>query len=199
VKGIEYHSVYLDPIPALPVQRWAGHGSVAFVHDILAGPLPAEYASCDVLYADLPWRAGFGRYNQRAGVTDGRTFRQFMTAVAAVLDQHRGPAVLVTGKHALPYLPAPSQLVPLTMPVLDQPALAVLYNMAVSGEWVTTDDLLAYLAAAYIRVGDFCCGYGRTARTFAEAGRTFVASDHNPECVGYVAAHAASWGSATAS
>lgn len=193
----DYHSVYLEPdTTATPAARFRLGESTAFVHDILDGPtlLPAEYDGCDVLYADLPWRAGFDRYNQRAGIEDGRTYRTFLTTVADIITACRRPAVLISGRHAAAHLPKPTQTVDIAMPVANrQPATAYLYNLSMVPDWDDMPALLARLAAMYSRVGDFCCGYGWSARAFHRAGKTFVASDFNPQCIGYIAANAPGW------
>ena len=189
-----YHSVHAPRVPVEPCRRWEGGGSVALVHDVMAGPLPAEFEACDVLYADLPWRTGFDGYNGRAGVDDGRTYPAFMAAVSRVVEAQNRPVVLVTGRHALSMLPKPVQKLPVVMPVANrQPALALVYGCVLRCDWEDTAGLVARLATWYRRVGDFCCGYGQSARAFAAAGRRFVASDYNPECVGYIAQHADSW------
>lgn len=192
---LAYHSVHQPRVSVAARARWTGDGgSVAFVHDVMAGSLPAEYDTCDVLYTDLPWRTGFDRYNARAGVDDGRTYEAFMAAVFTLVRAQNRPVVLVTGKHAVPLLPRASQKLPVRMPVANrQPALAYVYGAALRPDWDGTDQLLDRLAAMYQRVGDFCAGYGWSARAFARAGKTFVASDYNPECIGYIAAHAAEW------
>lgn len=193
MNAIGYHSVYLDPHSVSPVQQWTGGGCTAFIHDLLAGPLPEIYRTCDVLFADLPWRDGFPRYNARAGINDDRTYPAFLDSVSEALNSHGRPAVLLTGQHALKRLPVPAQTVQVTMPVLRQQGVAVFYNMTASEPWTHARDVIAYLAATYDRVGDFCCGYGWSARAFYEAGKTFVASDYNPECIGYIAAHVKEW------
>jgi hypothetical protein len=187
-----YHSVYLNPVRSEPTMRWSGQGSVAMVHDIMAGPLPTEYGDCDLLYADLPWRAGFDRYNERAGIADGRTYRQFIARVGDEVGRATGPVVLVAGRHALRFLPKPAATLPIRLPASDH-AIALTYNLALSPLWGDTAGLLAFLATGFERVGDFCCGYGWSSRAFTRAGKTFVASDHNAECVGYISAHARGW------
>lgn len=188
-----YHSVYLEPAGAKPRQRWSDSGSVAFVHDICSGPLPDTYQDCDVLYGDLPWQQGFSGYNDRAGVTDGRTYRTFLEAVAGIVTSQPQPVVLITGRHALRYLPDPDQQLAITVPVLNQAALALTYRIQLPTRLRITTEILAELAREFDRVGDFCCGYGRSSRAFARAGKTFVASDYNPECIGYIADHAPGW------
>jgi len=193
----DYHSVYLASSGSMPQTRYAIGDSVAFVHDVMAGPLPIEYADCDVIYADLPWRAGFAHYNDRAGVADDRTYRDFLAAVRDVIETRTVPAVIVTGRHALDSLPKPSQVLPVIMPVANgQPGVALVYGMALISEWPkrgTPDGLLALLAATNRCVGDFCCGYGASAYAFLRAGRRFVASDYNPECIGYIAKNVGRW------
>lgn len=192
---LAYHSVHLDPEPAEPSDWWTDGESVAFVRDIGRGSLPEEYTSCDLLYADLPWRSGYARYQDRAGEhRSTTTWPWFMRNVTRQIREWHKPAVIVTGAHARSALPSASQELPVRMPVSGrQQATAYIYNAGFSPEWDGTEGLLAYLAARFGRVGDFCAGYGRAPRAFAETGGSFVASDINPLCVGYIAEHAHEW------
>lgn len=80
------------------------------------------------------------------------------------------------------------------MPVASrQEAVAYVYNAGFTTSWDGTGELLGYLAARFDRVGDFCAGYGWAPRAFTRAGGSFVASDINPQCIGYIAEHAAEW------
>lgn len=190
---IGYHSVYLPESESTSVDRWYSGGSTAFVHDVMSG-LPSEFDECDVLHAHLPWRHGFAGYNQRAGVTDGRTYPAFMAAIRSIMDAEKRPTVLVTGRHAARFLPTPSQMLPVSMPVRDgQPAIAYVYNAVLHQDWERTDELLQHLAERYDAIGDFCSGYGWAAKAFAERGKRFVMSDFNPRCIGYIAEHAPVW------
>lgn len=194
MKPIGYHSVHLPPEAAKPRERWSDGRSVAFRYDLTAGPLPAEYETCDVLYADLPWRSGYERYLARAGITTGPSWQVFMDHVAGIIRDWHKPAVLVTGAHARSHLPPAAQELPVRMPVASrQPAIAYVYGAGFVPAWDGTDELLGYLAARFGRVGDFCAGYGWAARAFATAGGSFVASDANPRCIGYIAVHASEW------
>jgi hypothetical protein len=193
----DYHSAHLPPVEDVtPVQRWVGppDSSVALVWDVIYGKLPPEYGRCDVLYADLPWRTGFRIFERRAGITDSRTYREFMAAVSRIVADANRPTILVTGKHALNYLPQPAQTFPVRMLGTGQAALAILYNLVVGKEWTVKPYGLTWrLARTYECVGDFCCGYGNVLRAFAHEGKPFVASDYNPACIGYIAEHASSW------
>lgn len=190
---IAYHSVHLDPESAEPRNWWTDGTSYAFVRDVTRGQLPDEYTACDILYADLPWRSGYDRYKARAGVT-APPWPAFMRHVSEHINGWRKPAVLVTGGHARSHLPRASQELPVRMPVAGrQQAIAYIYNAGFTPEWDGTDQLLDYLAARFGRVGDFCAGYGWAPRAFTRAGGSFVASDINPLCIGYIAEHAAEW------
>lgn len=193
MNAIGYHSVHLDPEPAEPRNWWTDGTSIAFVRDVTRGPLPEEYATCDLLYADLPWRSGYSRYVARAG-TNTLTWPGFMAGVFGLIESWTKPAVLVTGAHARSYLPAATQELPVRMPVSGrQKAVAYVYSAGFTPEWDGTDQLLDYLAARFGRVGDFCAGYGWAPRAFTRAGGLFVASDINPRCIGYIADHAPEW------
>jgi hypothetical protein len=181
------HGVYLDHEP---VQRFQIGPSVAFQHDLATG-LPEHYQFCDVLYCDPPWANGFDEFNRRAGVDDGRTYRQFMGAMAGALETVTQPAFIVTGRHALKMLPKPAQVVPIQ---LNQYAsVAIVYNTEISSTPGTATELLRLLAQSYDSVGDFCCGYGRTLKAFHRQGKPFVGSDINAGCIGYIAMHAPDW------
>lgn len=193
--SIGYHSVYLPEEPAEPRGWWTGGGNSAFVWNAAnAGRLPAAFNSCDILYADLPWRKGYADYLSRADVRYG-SWARLMQRTAGRIAAWTKPAVLVTGAHARRYLPPAAQELPVRMPVAGrQAAVAYVYGAAFSVDWDGTDELVAYLAARFGRVGDFCAGYGWAPRAFVRAGGSFVASDVNPKCVGYIAEHAKEWG-----
>lgn len=196
-----YHSANLRPAhPAnAPMTGCATRGGVAFVHDLMTGPLPDAYAACDVLYADLPWKSGFAEFNRRAGIDDGRTYEEFLAAVDAAVRESGRPAVLTTGKHSLGIL-QPDATAPVRLSWLNlQPGTAALYGLdhgpldPDDGSTATTHRVLHALARWYDCAGDFCCGYGLTGRVFAAARKRYVLSDHNPACIGEIAATAATW------
>lgn len=188
----KYHSGLSGPVKGLKrVGFFSIHDSVAFAWDVLEGRLPKMYSECDVFYSDLAWKAGFERFNERAGVKDQRSFAQYMEAVSKIIMGTRAASVIVTGKHAERYLPNHCQALHSTLNGL--PCMVYVYNTKINCKDETTIDILKYMASRYKRVGDFCCGYGRSGRIFARHGKSFVMSDFNPECIGYIAQNAERW------
>ena len=191
----DYHSALKDPVTAPAMARWEGDGTLAFVHDLMSTPvLPAEYARCDVIVADLPWQTGFTKFNNRAGVPDkGRTYAAFMRRISEIVDSTGVTMYLVTGKHALPKLPAPDVTLP--MMLNQDAALAIGYQPGdeAGRTYSIAQEFLYALALQYRKGGDFCCGYGRTGRFFVRAGKSVVLSDYNASCIGYISQHAAEW------
>jgi hypothetical protein len=157
---------------------------VAFVHDLLRGPLPDEYAACDVFYADLPWPAGFAEFERRAGLAPGRSYGEFMAAVSRIINTVRRPILLTAGKLALRHLPKSPAIV--SSKLNGAACVVIMFHADIQPACSETVALLGWLAERYGCIGDFCCGYGRAGRIFAERGKRFVMSDYNPECIGYI-------------
>lgn len=194
----DYHSAHKPPVSAPVLNHWDGERCSAFVLDIL-DTAPSQvfekygYRDCDVLVTDLPWRKGFDEFNRRAGATDGRTYPAFMQRVGQIINAGAVPTYLVTGRHALHYLPAPDVVLP--MRLNEDEAVAIGYRPGVEAfaDYGIAQEFLHALADTYGHAGDFCCGYGRTGRFFLRAGKRALLSDINPRCVGYIAEHAAEW------
>jgi len=157
-------------------------GSVAFVHDIMK-PLPAEYLTCDILYAEIPWHKGMEIFDRRAGV-ESRLYAELIGAVERIIDRFKIITVLPLGKTALKMLPEPDQTS--TVTINGAASMLAVYHGFLPIHFQTDIQVSNYLAINYQRVGDFCCGYGRIGRIFQEHGKTFVMSDYNPKCIGYV-------------
>ena len=186
-----YHSAHTEPADSDKLDYFTCPSGVALVHDVMAGALPLEYADCDVLYAEPPWQRGFEQFNTRAGVDDARTYRAFLTAVGDIVQSVTIPAVLITGAHAVPHLPAAGHQ--FATQLYEHSAIALCYRFEQPPDAPRTNELLAQLATRFRCVGDFCCGYGNTAQAFVKARRKFVCSDFDPRCVGYIAAHVWEW------
>jgi hypothetical protein len=186
-----YHSALGDrqeqDVPG--VDRFELEDSVAFVHDIFdAELLPAEYAACDVLYLEPPWRDGFGLYERRTG-NDGRNWNDLMRRAGELIVNSSLPAVVTISR----WTPMPEPDYRLDGRQNELPCSFWIYGDVGSALPVQDVDLVAVLARDFERVGDFFCGYGRSARIFAQHGKRFTVSDYNARCIGYIAREAASW------
>lgn len=194
IPTVDYHGAHRAPVETLAVQRWEGSGVTTFVHDLMLSPaLPREFDRCDVLVTDLPWQVGYETFNQRAGVDDDRTYAQFMAHVSAIVEATTVPLYLITGRHALSKLPEPDAVLPMRLNEDDAVAVGYRPGGEADGKYGVAPEFLHALAQRYDVAGDFCCGYGRTARFFLRSGKQAVVSDFNGSCVGYVAGHAPSW------
>ncbi len=190
----DYHGAHRKPVTAPAMEQWKGYGCTAFVHDVMASSVfPAEYNPCDVMVADLPWRNGYDAFNRRAGIVDGRTYATFMERVAEITESALSPLYLVTGRHALPMLPTPDAVLPMRLNGDDAVAIGYRPGKEANGRYGITQEFLCVLAQRYDCLGDFCCGYGRTARFALRSGKRAVVSDLNPRCIGYIAEHAPEW------
>lgn len=161
---------------------------LVFQYDLFDRSYPRAFEECDVFYADLPWRSGWREFERRAGVEDQtRTYPAFVAAVCDHVAHYGIPTVLVTGRHALPYFTLKPQAQAETA-LNSNPALALYFNCdRISGAYEAEAILADIASQSSVKCGgDFCCGFGRTARRFAAAGKRFVVSDYNPACIRYI-------------
>lgn len=177
-----YHTALApEPFRLDPLDRAVFDDGLAFQHDIFNG-LPIEYYGCAALYSELPWRKGFDVFEGRAGVK-GRSYNDFLDAVRSAVRFLAVPTVIITGAHAVKRL-QPDRAVETRLN--GEKMLALCWNIS-PPESEDCKDVLWLMANACASIGDFCCGYGRTARFAREAGARFVVSDYNGSCIRYVA------------
>lgn len=177
-------------ISAESVARYELNGSVAMQHDLF-DPLPKEFDACDVFYCEPPFPDGFTIFNDRAGVTDGRTYEDFARRVGQIIGTIKVPMFLLAAKRTLAYWPKPRFLYKLRHPAGGLLRCAV-YNPDADSrtpeiivhEW--SESLIFRLAERFGCVGDFACGYGQTARIFHEKGKRFIVSDYVGSCIGVI-------------
>lgn len=195
IPSVDYHSAHRPVQDAPPMQRWEGADCLAFVHDLMSMPgLPAQFDACDVLTAEIPWQRGFATFNERAGVEDERTYHGFLGRVSEIVVAATVPVYLITGRHALPRLPAPDTITDTRLNEWDAVILGYRPDPAIGGTtFGVVQEMLHRLSQRYDVAGDFCCGYGRTGRIFLRSGKRAVLSDFNASCVGYIAEHAPGW------
>lgn len=194
IPTVSYHGAHEPAVEAPAVERWEGNGCTAFAHDLMSSStLPAEYDACDVMVTDLPWQRGYETFNERAGVEDGRTYAAFMQRVAEIVEATTVPLYLITGRHALAKLPEPATVLPMMLNEWEAIAIAYRPGDEADGNYGVAPEFLHALAQRYDVAGDWCCGYGRTARFFLRSGKRAVMSDFNPRCIGYISEHAPEW------
>ena len=181
----------LEEAPAL--DRWESpEGDLALTWDIQRG-LP-DIGDCDVIYAEVPWPAGFKLFEERAGHSGG-DFHKFIDRVATVtsVKAKAGVPVYLVAAESLAkrlgtetvtpiYFNGGPSVVHTKGPLLVEP---------IPGE--PYEALLDRLAKAHRRVWDFCCGYGRTGKHFAVHGKRWTMTDINATCIGVIARDAPSW------
>lgn len=194
VPKFDYHSAHKRPVDSPVLSRWEGERCAAFVHDLMSSPtLPPEFSLCDVFLVDPPWQKGYGTFNERAMVSDGRTYAGFLRRVSEIIESETAPMYLVTGRHALSRLPQADVILPMRLNEDDATVIGYRSGNEAEDNYGVVQEFLHALAQRYEAVGDFCCGYGRTARFFLQAGKSAVVSDFNPQCIGYIAEHAPGW------
>lgn len=164
----------------------------------------------DVLYADIPWQAGWEVFLDRSKAADpgsvlhvSESYRGFVATVDRMARAHAifgGLAVIVGSTSTVGGRWMHSDL---TFPCIlnGAPAAAAVYSASVP-DWLReacprrvhdTAEVLQLLAAHCRGVWDPCCGYGRTGRVFQQAGKRWWLTDINPVCIGRIAQAAADW------
>lgn len=175
----------------MPVQFSRLKSGIAFVHDMANG-WPEAMNKADVIYADIPWMHGYLKFYERAGRQAKTNYIGFLKNVGMMLRRIDIPAVIITGKHAIHYL-APFEYMPIRLN--GDPSNACLWRITPDqfDNPKTEYDILNQLVKFYRCIGDPFCGYGRSGRVFAQAGRRFIMSDLNPWCIGYIAKEGDKW------
>jgi len=186
----DYHTALRSDNNRWPrLDRFKGIYGIAFQADINNG-IPIAMHEADVWYSDIPWRDGYKKFSDRAGIEQIRPYTELLERLGREIMEISRPTVLITGKHAVRYL-LPESTVKVILN--GSSAVACLWGRFSFNGMLNTVDILKSLACEYQCIGDFCCGYGRAGKIFAQAGKRYVMSDLNPECVGYIAAHERGW------
>ena len=188
-----------------PPREWFALGdSIAFQHDVNDG-FPREALEADILYADLPWRDGYEEFLHRAVAASGQTdvvdrakaYERWLYQLNCQLAAFGKPWIVVGGYASVRFLGC-EWVRPVRLNGSQAMAMGARCHRPPE-DVADADGLLRWLAGdpQFNRVYDFCCGYGRSARIFHEAGKSFVATDFNPDCIGHIAQEAPKWLSAT--
>lgn len=175
-----YHSALGEDPTGEGLSGFTTVNGTAFVHDVMSADyLPDAYRECDVLYADPPWQRGYKTFTQRCCITDPPTYDTFMFHVVDLIERTELPAVMIAGKQAAKYFDGWT-----AVPTRLQRFEAIAYYSQLKPvQAYTATGILEGLARGYECVGDFFAGFGSSARAFTLAGKRFVASDCNPQCI----------------
>lgn len=186
---MKYHSALHKPNSYDSLNRAEFGKSVAFKHDLMLG-VPDEYKNCDIIYTEIPWIDGFNVFEQRANVQEQRTYAAFMSAVCNFINTANKPTVIIIGKKGLKFLPTPDFE---GGTILNGAPCRVVTYKATITQLHNCVTIIDELSKKYDCIGDPCCGFGRSAKAFKQAGKHFVVSDYNPECIGYIAKEWVNW------
>lgn len=186
---MKYHSALHKPNSYPLVGAIQLGNSFAFSHDLMRKDVPSDYNDCDIFYMEPPWIDGFKIFEDRANISHERTYEDLMLGVSKFVFLGK-PAVIITGKKGLKYLPKPDAE---AGTILNGAAARVVMYGTTVANVSNCMTILDELAGRYFRVGDPCCGFGRTAKAFKSAGKDFVVSDYNQECIGYIAQEWGGW------
>jgi len=198
--GAAYHSAVkhvsrLQDSP--PVTRATVGGSVALVSNLLDGLAP-EFLTCDLLYLEPPWPAGFREFNRRAGITDeARSHGALVSLIGSLASTLPFPVVVsemgIPSRRRLESF-SPDSMIESSLPPHSMRPIRFYGWRIELPQAVDSRDLVRSFAGTYHRIGDPCCGYGRTALDFLGAGGgEVVMSDINADCIGYIAQNLEGW------
>lgn len=187
---MNYHTALGNqPQSGVATLFYEGRRGIVFQADLSDG-IPPQMHDADVWYADLPWRAGYQKFAERAGVAPRMPFADFMEFLGGMIAAGGVPAVMVTGKHAVRHLRPPAVA---DAKLNGSAAVACLWGLPAWDGSRDAEVILRELAKEYECVGDFCCGYGRSGVAFSRAGKRYVLSDLSAYCVGEIASQEPSW------
>ena len=185
----DYHSALGEPGRWPRLTAFAGKYGVAYQADLNLG-IPVVMLKADVWYSDLPWRDGYAKFGDRAGIEQAMPYGELIARIGEEAQAFGKPVCFITGKHAVKLL-QPQAVAQATLN--GGSAVACLWGMPAWEGVRDAEEIIKGLATKHECVGDFCCGYGRAGRIFAQAGKQYIMSDLNPECIGYIAKHEGEW------
>jgi len=163
-----------------------GRSSVVFRHDIVNG-LPIEYNYVDVLYSDIVWPKGMKVFNEAAEA--GTDYEQYMGALVSIIKSVRVPVFIVAGMAEQKRFESANDFRPITL----NGDRAWLYSWRETVKSNEAVKILKEIARGHDRIGDFCCGLGRTGKVFYDLGKSFVMSDINGRCVTAIVEDSKEW------
>ena len=162
--------------------RVSGDGYVFLRSDLVVDGIPDEVADCDVIYGEPPWPHGFKVFNDRAEVSDRRTYQEFADVLGSEIRRIRKPFYMTLGKTLMKMLPSHSGSLPVKLNGAD--AFIVWWFDKYDGPHDTNISVCKALGARYRSMGDWCCGYATPLLAFTEGGgKLIVGADYDGKCI----------------
>lgn len=188
-----YHSAYNAELDLAPIDRFEADRIVAVRHDVRQ-PLPVEFSGVSCLYMEPPWKVGFGKFNERAGVKGG-TFMQLFYMIGGMVAAQKVPTFWVMAAPMAAEAPPPTDAMPIKLNGMNAVILSWRESMDFLREAKVRSqhDVIDALATRYDSVGDPVCGYGLTGSVFLKHGKRCVLSDYNGKCIAYIRDHYPEW------
>lgn len=197
MKNIPYHSAlaHTPPIEGIKeIDYFKINNSFAMYHDLTIKKLPFEFYLCDLIYSDPAWYQGLKTFNERAGGSS--TIETYYKAISDAVIKLNRATILNLGSRELKRMPKPdlvfkTYLSHATKELVYTAVYNFLPELDLSG--MTNYQILKLLSNSFDRIGDFNCGYGNSGKIFVENGKSFVMSDYNKKCIGYIASEYQNW------
>jgi|TARA_R100000149_G_C5867417_1_gene131937 hypothetical protein len=157
--------------------------SIAFHHDVIKNTgLPKVYSKCDVLYSEPSWSGGIKNFDKRANTKTN--YNDYANAINNIIKTTDIPILLIVGVNDSKRLRRPYESHDTT--IHDAPAKLNVYNFSYKGPLKDNYAIINHLSEHFNCVGDFSCGYGNTGEIFFKKNKSFVMSDYNKKCIGYI-------------
>lgn len=186
-----YHTFRRPPLPPKPLHTFTHQKCFGIVNDLIENKtLPKQFATCDVFYSEMPFRAGFPIFEERArsGHADQRTYEDLLEGARRAVNfflERKIPGCVICSKKDMKALPDPGRVIGVDLNGYGE-SMAIYGDIPERIDNETNETFIHGLASYFNRIGDFTCGYGIAPRIFFSRGKTFVASDYNPDCIGHL-------------
>ena len=154
----------------------------AYVHNIHDG-YDDRWSSADVIYTEPAWRTGYAKFMRSAGQSP-EGYDEYLDDIRRACLKFGKPAYVVAGKSMLRTL-KPHFSYPVKLSEHGCDAYICVYNFEDLTEDETNTALIRRLCGTYKTICDINCGCGNLL-AFANPDNSFIFSDVNAECIGYI-------------
>ena len=187
-----YHSALSKELSGIPDGNMLRVGnSYVFCHDIKNGA-DILHRNADVMYSELAWSAGHEKFNERANSIT--SYEEYIAGINDCIFTLKVPTFIIAGKKEGKYLTSVNRQ-EFNSSINGAKAVLYCYNIDADMDFSDFKDIevLDYISNKYRAVCDPCCGYGRAGKIFAQKGKSFIMSDYNKKCVGYIIKEMEGW------